>query len=146
MDLVIGSGKRGPAVPNRSLVLVVGDDPLVRGLVVMALRSIGYRALEANAARDRVAHHAPDVDLLVVDECASPSVDAEMVRQLRVSQPRLKVIHLTHRGPYDEARMGNGGIDVFLDKPFALDDLCDVVDCWLGGSLLPVPPTRLTIH
>ena len=134
-------------MPQRSLVLVVGEDPLVRGLVVMALRSIGYRALEANSTRDRVAHHAPDVDLLVVDECASPSVDEEMVRQLRVARPRLKVVHLTHRGPYAEARAASGGIDVFLDKPFALDDLCDVVDCWLGGSCPPpaAPPT-LTVH
>jgi DNA-binding response OmpR family regulator len=130
---------------QRAIVLVVGDDVLVRGLVATALRSIGYRALEAHGTREGVASSAPDVDLLVVDECASPRTDAEMVRQLRLSQPGLKVVHLTsHRHASFDALSGN--TDVFLKKPFALHDLCDVVECWLGGPLPQLITKSATIH
>jgi DNA-binding response OmpR family regulator len=128
---------------QRAIVLVVGDDVLVRGLVATALRSIGYRALEAHGTREGVAGSAPDVDLLVVDECASPKIDAEMVRQLRLSQPGLKVVHLTSRRSADAVA---GNTDVFLKKPFALHDLCDVVECWLGGPLPQLIAQSATIH
>jgi DNA-binding response OmpR family regulator len=129
---------------QRAIVLVVGDDVLVRGLVVTALRSIGYRALEAHGTREGVASSAPEVDLLVVDECASPRIDAEMVRQLRLTQPGLKVVHLTsHRHASADAA---GNTDVFLKKPFALHDLCDVVECWLGGPLPQLVTRSVTVH
>jgi DNA-binding response OmpR family regulator len=133
-------------MPELPVVLVVGDDARVRGLVATALRHIGCAAVEAGGD-GKPTGDGPGgrVDLLVVDECTSPAAGSSLVRRIRMAQPHVKVVRLTSRASSGTASC-DGHIDVILDRPFALHDLCQVVESWLGGAVMQVAGGSTVVH
>lgn len=106
-------------------VLVVDDEPAVRGALERALRlerhdvrlaEDGRQALELLAA----AHH----DAVVLD-IGMPGVDGlEVCRRLRAAGDRTPVLMLTARDAIDDRVAGlDAGADDYLVKPFALREL-----------------------
>jgi two-component system, OmpR family, response regulator ResD len=105
-------------------VLVVDDEPIVRGVVVRYLEREGYRTLEADdgeTARVLLERHDPS---LVVLDVMLPGTDGlELCRWIR-QRSELPVIMLTARG--DEADRIVGlelGADDYVTKPFSPREL-----------------------
>ena len=103
-------------------VLVVEDEPAVRGFVVTAIRDLGYRTLEAeggHAALEILKDH-PEVGLLFTD-IVMPHMNGRQLAEEAVRlRPRLKVLFTTgytrETGPTDpDIRL--------LSKPFTLEQL-----------------------
>jgi DNA-binding response OmpR family regulator len=113
--------------PSPPSILVVDDDPGVRNLVVDVLESEGYavRAVEDGFAALRSVENAPP-DCVVLD-VMMPGLDGHDVLSLLRSRSygtRVPVVMLTAAADDESAwRAWSSGVDYFLGKPFAPDEL-----------------------
>jgi two-component system cell cycle sensor histidine kinase/response regulator CckA len=100
------------------IVLLVEDEPALRRLATRALRGVGWRVLEAEAAEEalaRLARGKAAPDLLVAD-VALPGLDGPaLLGKLRQQWPRLPAILVSGYG----AGFVPSGLDaLYLTKPF----------------------------
>ena len=106
-------------------VLLVEDDPAVRGAVERALRGAGHKT-EIASSGDRALHAATATpyDAVVLD-LGLPGLDGlEVCRRLRADGNQVPVLMLTARAAVSERVEGlDAGADDYLVKPFALDEL-----------------------
>jgi len=121
-----------PAVAPRVVaaggrVLVVDDEPLVRQLLVQALRFEGFEVLEAPDGPAALAVLAgTKVDVVVLD-LTMPGLDgAEVVRRLRASGDDTPIV-LSSGYAREGITLEPGSFQGFLSKPFVLDELTRVV-------------------
>ena len=121
----------GPA-DNRSLrgsetILLVEDEPVVRGLVLEILTRQGYEVLEAqDAATARVLceRHAGTINLLLTDVVMPRMNGRELAEALHGQRPSMRVLYMS--GYTDDAVVLHGLLQEganFLEKPFRPDSL-----------------------
>src|SRR6266850_6041740 len=106
-------------------VLLVEDDPAVRGAVERALRGAGHRTeTAANGVKALEVATANPYDAVVLD-IGLPGLDGlEVCRRLRSTGNNVPVLMLTARAAVTERVEGlDAGADDYLVKPFALDEL-----------------------
>jgi two-component system response regulator MprA len=106
-------------------VLLVEDDPSVRGAVERALRHAGHTpsvATDGLRALEQVT--ATPFDAVILD-LGLPGLDGlEVCRRLRAQGDTVPVLMLTARAAVAERVSGlDAGADDYLVKPFALDEL-----------------------
>ena len=106
-------------------VLLVEDDPAVRGAVERALRGAGHEpelATRGDKALEIATAHPFDA---IVLDLGLPGLDGlEVCRRLRQSGSRVPVLMLTARAAVADRVEGlDAGADDYLVKPFALDEL-----------------------
>jgi PAS domain S-box-containing protein len=121
------------AVPSTGgeLVLVVEDNSFLRGLTLRILRSLGYRAIDAEDGPtacemlDCVDH----VDLLLTDVVLPKGMNGpELAREARARKPGLKVLYMS--GYPRDAVFRDGALDAdthLLSKPFPKAELAHMV-------------------
>ena len=105
-------------------LLVIEDEPDLRGALVNALCEEGYAVDAAGDGADGLAKAQTwSYDALVLD-LMLPKLDGwEVLRRLRAEKDT-PVLILTARGSLDDRLQGlNGGADDFLAKPFHLAEL-----------------------
>ena len=106
-------------------VLLVEDDPSVRGAVERALRGAGHSVEQAGAGdKALAAANATPYDAIVLD-LGLPGLDGlEVCRRLRTAGNNVPVLMLTARAAVSDRVEGlDAGADDYLVKPFALDEL-----------------------
>ncbi|MEX2272631.1 MAG: response regulator [Vicinamibacterales bacterium] len=106
-------------------ILLVEDEPAVKGLFAQALRREGYTVHEARNGVEalEVEKTIPHVDLLVTDVVMPYMKGPELVRQLHETHPDLKVIFVSgYVAPGDL-----GPHQALLQKPFVRQLLLDKV-------------------
>ena len=106
-------------------VLLVEDDPSVRGAVERALRHAGHTpGLATDGLRGLEQATAVPYDAMILD-LGLPGIDGlEVCRRLRASGNQVPVLMLTARAAVAERVAGlDAGADDYLVKPFALDEL-----------------------
>jgi two-component system cell cycle sensor histidine kinase/response regulator CckA len=108
-------------------VMLVEDDDPVRMFAARALRSKGYRVVEAKSgetALEQIRGAAGPIDLLITD-IVMPDIDGpRLVRQVRELNPSIKVIFIS--GYAEDAfrqRLDSERDIHFLAKPFSLKQL-----------------------
>jgi two-component system response regulator MprA len=106
-------------------VLLVEDDPAVRGAVERALRGAGHQtdlAPEGKQAFDLAVANPYDA---VVLDLGLPGLDGlEVCRRLRAAGNGVPILMVTARAAVSERVEGlDAGADDYLVKPFALDEL-----------------------
>jgi DNA-binding response OmpR family regulator len=108
-------------VPRR--VLVVENNADVGTVVRLALRPSGYRVSWAGdlaMARPLLRERPPD--LLILELELYDGDGLEFCREVRAARPSLPILVLTTRVHAHEAALA-AGANVFLGKPFEVDDL-----------------------
>lgn len=127
-------------------ILVVDDEALLRGLTCNVLARNGYRVLEAvdgQHALEIAAEFPEPIDLLLTDVLMPRLRGDDLARQLTAARPKLSVIYMS--GDVGCAVFSDlgGAKQLFLQKPFSLDDLLAGVQHVLQASLpaLSVPPS-----
>jgi two-component system, cell cycle sensor histidine kinase and response regulator CckA len=103
-------------------VLVVEDEPSVRALAGVVLRSLGYQVIEASngpEALTRAVRHPSTIDLVVADMLMPGMSGREVVEQLTERDPDLRVLYMSGFPPEStfEPRIGSE-LEAFLAKPF----------------------------
>jgi PAS domain S-box-containing protein len=120
-------------------VLVVEDQENVRRLITFALRSQGFRVLEAadgTAALLEAGRYPGTIDLLLADVIMPDMTGKDVAEQLIVLRPTMKVLYVSgysgeviaHRGVLD-------GDVAYLPKPFTPAELLSKVRQVLGPGV-----------
>lgn len=126
-----GEEEAGPAmaVPGAEVgetVLVVEDEPVVRGLIVDVLGELGYHAIEASDGPKglEILQSRRRIDLLITD-IGLPGLNGRQVADGgRVIRPGLKILFMT--GYAENAALASGFLEpgmAMITKPFAMDVL-----------------------
>ncbi len=121
-----------PAVPRGTeTILLVEDEPGVRALAAMMLRSCGYTVFEASdgSEAERLSEsHGGRIDLLVSDVMMPRTTGPQLAERLQSRWPRLRVLFIS--GYSDDALNDRNGVPVkadLLNKPFTPAQLADRV-------------------
>jgi PAS domain S-box-containing protein len=136
---------KGPGEPHTAAtsargtetILVVEDEPSVRRLAVLGLRSLGYSVLEAaNAAEAlRVAATEHGIALVVSDVIMPGMRGPELASRMRKLRPEARVLLTSGHTDAPEAfRDADGNPIPFISKPFTPDRLAHKVRAVLEGE------------
>ncbi len=123
---------------GRETILVVEDDPAVRGLVHEALRLSGYDVLVARHGIEALltgAKHMGPIHLLLTDVVMPQMSGPEVAEKLTVVRPEIKVLYMS--GYPDHPVFAQGGVKrvtAFLQKPFTPNVLTQKVREVLDGA------------
>jgi PAS domain S-box-containing protein len=107
-------------------VLVVEDEPVVRGVILEMLGEQGYRTLEAvdGTSGLRILRMGERIDLLVTDVGLPGMNGRQLADQARETRPDLKVLFIT--GYAESVAIADGFLQPGMEmitKPFDLDNL-----------------------
>ena len=110
-------------------VLIVDDEPVVRGAVRLVLEPEGFGVAEAADAAAALAHPALADCRLVLCDMMLPGVDGvDVVRELRRRRAELPIVLITGYATAEHAaRAIAAGASGFLAKPFDDVELLDLV-------------------
>jgi PAS domain S-box-containing protein len=118
-------------------VLIVEDEPVVRGLIVEVVADLGFAALEASdgPAGLEVLQSRQRIDLLITD-VGLPGLNGRQVADAaRLLRPGLKVIFMT--GYAENAASAQGFLEpgmTMVTKPFAMDVLAAKIRATIEGG------------
>ena len=109
---------------NKPLILVVEDDPPIRNLITITLKTNDYRYLVAangEAAILEASSHNPDIVLL---DLGLPDMDGVQVIQNIRSWSNIPIIVISARSEdRDKIDALDAGADDYLTKPFSVEEL-----------------------
>lgn len=108
-------------------VLLVDDEPGVRGFEATVLRRQGYLVLEASNGEEALQvasdHGGEKIQLLLTDVVMPRMRGGELAQRLLAQYPRMKVLSVSALDNDDIA--GSESLEAwpFLQKPFSVDEL-----------------------
>ena len=108
-------------------VLLVEDEPMVRGVAERALTRHGYNVITADNGEEALELLATGEEIaLLISDVVMPVMDGPtMVREARKTRPNLKILFMSG---YAEEQLRNS-IDIddvaFLPKPFSVQELAE---------------------
>ena len=114
-----------PSAGKGRVVLVAEDEPLVRGVVVKALKRLGHRVLEASDGEEAlaIARQHSDIELLVTDIVMPRMGGVELVKAMRARGPIAVVVMSGYHEKQEELRD-----ERVLAKPFTLEAFSKAVE------------------
>lgn len=127
---------------DKGRVLVIEDDPAVRGWLGVQLRRAGYQIFAASTVeegRTRLLSVRPDV--LILDLGLPDGSGLQLLDELRQGESftHVPVVVLTGREPAEvKAPSLRGGAQVFLRKPARGNELLDAVAKLIARNDRPV--------
>jgi signal transduction histidine kinase/CheY-like chemotaxis protein len=119
------------AGPTAATILLVEDDPAVRGVATAILRSASFEVLQAGGSAEAESAsnaYAGKIDLLLTDVVMRGQSGPTMARELRGRRADLKILYVSGHAEDLIATRGvlRPGIN-FLAKPFTRDSLLEKV-------------------
>ena len=117
-------------------VLVVEDEPVVRGVILEMLAEQGYRTLEAvdGPSGLKILRSGKRIDLLVTDVGLPGMNGRQLADQARETRPDLKILFIT--GYAESVAMSDGFLQPGMEmitKPFDLDILSRRIRAMISG-------------
>jgi PAS domain S-box-containing protein len=120
-----------PSSSGAETILLVEDEPAVRGFTRRTLEELGYTVLEAAVGAEALAiaaSHAGPIALLVTDVVMPGLQGHQLAAQLTAARPGLRVLYIS--GFTEKSVIHHGLPDhgvAFLAKPFSVDALGEAV-------------------
>lgn len=130
MQELLGGNRDQPVPPvaaGAKIILVVEDEPTIRGLLREVLERAGYCVFACATPDEGIAVCAArkhNIDLLLTDVVLPGMNGLEMASQITAIQPGLQVVFMS--GYTEHALVKDGVLDgkvEYLQKPFSLDTL-----------------------
>ena len=123
--------RRPARMASGATVLIVEDEPQVRGAAARVLRRYGYTVLDAQDGLEALAlwaERGPEIALIVTDVVMPQLGGRELVRRLRADGVMVPVLFISGyaEGATPE-QADDSGRSVFLAKPFDIDVFVRVV-------------------
>lgn len=129
-----GTSDDQPERASAASVLVVDDDPDVRGFIVASLEDLGYDVREASdGASALVAFRSQQPDLLVLDFLMPGMSGAEVARSIREQRPEQPILFVSGYSETDAIRAAAPEA-ALLPKPFRADALGKAVRAILATA------------
>ena len=118
---------------EKSLILVLDDDPDICIMIKMVLDYYGYYAMDAdneeNARKIILSNH---VDLLIMDMLLSGVDGTDICRQLKQDKETSSIpILMFSAHPTAKDTCLAAGADDFISKPFEMNDMMDKISFFL---------------
>jgi CheY-like chemotaxis protein len=115
------------------LLLVVEDDPLVRGTLVEGLQDEGFEVLEAEDAEEglRLLSRRPDISALLTDINLPGADGFSLAHAARMLRPGLPVVYASGRHRFAEPGRALPGAP-FLAKPFTIASAASTLEGAMG--------------
>lgn len=110
-------------------VVILDDDPQLRGAMSTLFRSVGYETIVFGTAAELLAADMPDGPSCLVVDVRMPGMSGfEFHAQLTQRGEKTPIIFMTGHGdiPMGVRAMKNGAVD-FLPKPFREEEMLDAV-------------------
>jgi len=122
-------------------ILVVDDEAPIRATLRGVLSDEGFRVLEAENGREALALLEVESPQLAIVDIWMPEIDGvELVQCMRTRAPGVPIIVISGHGTIETAvRVIQSGATDFLEKPFELDVLLQLVSRALGGHAGAAP-------
>jgi len=121
-------GEAKSVAGGNETILLVEDEPLVRGLAARVLRKQGYRLLEASngseALRMAEKRVGEDIHLILTDVVMPGMIGRELADRLHALFPKMKVLYMS--GYTNNAIVHHGILEEgmnYIQKPFTLESL-----------------------
>lgn len=113
-------------------ILVIDDDPVVRGMLVDMLQREGYDVDDAEDGREGMKRFREQPSALVITDVVMPEQEGlETLMQLRQSGVPVRVIAISGGGRVGPDAYLNSartlGADAILAKPFGREELLELV-------------------
>ncbi len=122
------------AAPRRATVLVIDDDPDVRGFIAATLEEQGYRVRQASDGRKGLAEFAREkADLVVLDFIMPGLSGAEVASQILADQPGQPILFVSGYSE-TEAVKRTAPDAPLLAKPFRAEALDKAVRAVLAAA------------
>jgi|GEM_PF-6305768 len=125
-------------------VLLVEDDASVRRMACLSLEHFGYKVREASSGREAVEVfnlHQQDISLLLTDMVMPEGMSGwELANTLQGRKPELAVVFSSGYGR--DAIPKNKSCDYFLQKPYSMAKLAEMVRTALDGNVRKAPAMR----
>jgi CheY-like chemotaxis protein len=123
-------------------VLIVDDEPSVRGFVERVLSEAGYTTRTASDGPEaiEIASKFDPFDIVITDVMMPQMTGDEVARRLRAERPALKVLYLTgfsERLFKQKATLWQD--EAFLDKPCSVKGLLQAVSLLMFGRVDAAP-------
>ncbi len=114
-------------VAEKKAILLVDDEPIMRGLGMDILHTLGYRVSVAENGREALAlvQKNPDYFDLVLSDSKMPEMTGpELAEQLQSIKPDLPFILVTaFNDAVTEAKLKQLGVQEIVHKPFLIENL-----------------------
>lgn len=114
--------------PQKAVVLIVEDEPLIRFATLDALEGVGHQVLEAGTADEAMVlfrNHA-GIDVLFTDVDMPGSMDGlQLARRLRAIRPQIALIITS--GVVNLDPMLLPANTIFLPKPYKYEALLEAI-------------------
>jgi two-component system sensor histidine kinase/response regulator len=138
-------GKQANSTPDkaRARVLVAEDNPVNQRVASHMLNKLGYRCDIASNGQEAVTMLAQLPYDLVLMDCQMPEMDGytatRAIRQREETDGRhTPIIAMTANAMReDRARCLDAGMDGFIPKPIALEELETAMECWIPNDVKP---------
>ncbi len=136
----IGEGipsQPAPVEPAGKTVLLVDDDESMRRVTRRILARNGFRVIEAEHGADALrvaAAHDGEIDLLVTDVLMPGIRGPELVEELTVQSPGIRVLYMSGYTDDDISRWGLQPGFAFIHKPFTSEGFTEAVNSVLSAS------------
>ena len=111
-------------------IMVYDDDRLLLDVLVVMLRREGYQVTATNSEQEAmVLARAQHFDLAVVDLGRQRSKGYDLVGVVSATNPDTPIVAMSAYPAQEVVRFAREHAQAFLDKPFSLAELVDVVRC-----------------
>ncbi|SFK56177.1 response regulator [Methylocapsa palsarum] len=114
-------------MPDKSVVLVVEDEPFVRELIVLELEDAGFEVVTAESG-DEAAYILPKmarIDLLLTDIRMPGKVNGWFLADMaRCRRPNLPVIYTSGFSPQHDKEVEDS---IFLPKPYRAGEVLNAL-------------------
>ncbi|MEO8286554.1 MAG: response regulator [Chloroflexota bacterium] len=111
---------------QQPFILFVEDDAQLRSIVTLNLRAAGYMVFEAGSFREAMDRMAIKPNLIVLDITLPDATGWDVANWLEQMTSPVPVI-VTSGLPPDAKNMEHFRPKAYLAKPFAIDELLDLV-------------------
>ena len=122
--------------PGGATILLVEDDPEVRGLFSRFLERAGYTVIEASDGRDALETfegRSADIDLVITDVVMPNVGGPALTSAIRARRPDVKVLFVSGYADELDAGIAHAPHTVLLHKPVTRQILVDQVAALLRG-------------
>ncbi|MBV9126993.1 MAG: response regulator [Verrucomicrobia bacterium] len=121
-------------VPADARILLVDDEPLLRGVVIQILEGAGYEVVAAGSGPEAIQcwlARGGDINLLLADMQMPGGMSGRVLAaELRRWKPELPVILTSgYTGEMVGCAASLGSKDAFLQKPYPMEKLLDMIRC-----------------
>jgi len=135
VETAIGSEEPAArSVPARRSILVIDDDPDVRGFMVATLEEQGYQVRQASAGEEGLAELAREPpDLVILDFIMPGMSGAEVASRILADRPHQSILFVSGYSETDAVKRTAPDAPL-LSKPFRADALDKAVRAALAGQ------------